>query len=81
MSRLSDELHRLNGLGKLGDIPLVVISRGRRDAQGVQAQQRLAALSTKSAFIVAENSGHNVMFDDPARFAEGVGLVLKMRSE
>ena len=66
-------MRRPHGLGLLGDVPLVVISRGARDPvtgeptqpEWSEAQARLATLSTDSRRVVAENSGHMIQFNEP----------------
>jgi pimeloyl-ACP methyl ester carboxylesterase len=59
----------------LGDLPLIVISRGLLDEEGPQAAQReadhrkdqaaLATLSSAGKQIVARKSGHHVPLDEP----------------
>ena len=61
------------GLGLLGDLPLMVVSRGSRDPatgspiqpEWLAAQDRLLALSTKSVHVVADQSGHMIQFSQP----------------
>lgn len=87
MSKLNEEIARLGGLGRLGDIPLVVVRRGRtealmtpqQNAAWIEAQGRLAKLSTRSEPWVAENSGHNIQYDEPEIVARAVVRVLEMR--
>jgi pimeloyl-ACP methyl ester carboxylesterase len=83
MSRLMEESGKF---GSLGDTPLVVVSRGRPDpgfseAQNqawMEAQARLAALSTRSTRMIAANSGHNVHYDEPAVIAEAVRRIVQL---
>lgn len=59
----------------LGDRPLIVVTRGRPDETGPDADAlekahrqdhaRLAALSTKGKLVIAEQSGHHVQLDQP----------------
>jgi len=73
------------GLGLLGDLPLVVISRGVRDPMNgeptqpewLEAQARLLALSTNSQSVVAERSGHMVQFDQPQIIVDAVRKMLE----
>lgn len=65
--------------GALGDLPLIVIRRGRTmsppneaDLNHRQGQEDLAALSSNSRLIVAENSGHVVPLDEPQVVADAV---------
>lgn len=67
------------GLGLLGDIPLVVISRGVRPQPAwLEAQVRLLALSSNSRGVVAERSGHMIQVDQPQII---VGEVRKLLEE
>ena len=86
MSHLSEELQKFGDLGTLGDKPLLVYTRGKRDPGMDDARTKewhdshawLATLSTRSELIVAENSGHGIMVDRPDLYREGVGKVLAM---
>lgn len=59
----------------LGDIPLVVLVRGRPDDQGPGAQARedehrqeqvaLSGLSRKGRYVIADRSAHHVQLDQP----------------
>ncbi|WP_309629149.1 alpha/beta hydrolase [Brevundimonas sp.] len=69
--------------GILGEMPLIVIRRGRTmsppgeaDLNHQQGQEDLAALSSNSVLIVAENSGHMVPLDEPPVVADAVRRVL-----
>jgi len=61
------------GFGRLGELPLVVVSRGSNDPgtgapvypEWEEAQRRVAALSTNSVRVVAARSGHMVQFTEP----------------
>lgn len=73
------------GFGDVGDIPLVVLRRGRvadppsaQDLAWAQAQARLSKRSTRSALMVAQNSGHDVHVDEPQRIADAVARVREM---
>lgn len=76
------------GFGRLGDMPLAVIRHGRpftgqnahMEDGWTQAQERLAALSTDSILIVAEDSGHAIAQTCPELVAEAIKrIVLKVR--
>jgi pimeloyl-ACP methyl ester carboxylesterase len=66
----------------LGDLPLVVISRGLLDEEGPQAVQReeahrkdqaaLVTLSSAGTQIVAAKSGHHVPLDEPGVVASAI---------
>lgn len=69
--------------GALGDRPLIVIRRGRTmsppseaDLNHRQGQEDLAALSSNSVLIVAENSGHTIPLDEPQVVADAVRRLL-----
>ena len=87
MGGIPEEMARLGGLGRVGDTPLVVVTRGKRDPGMTDAQTaawqaahaRLAGLSTRSLQLTAGNSGHGVHADQPEMFAEAVRQVLAMR--
>jgi len=66
----------------LGDLPLVVISRGLSEEEGPQAVQReeahrkdeatLVTLSSAGRLIVAAKSGHHVPIDEPDVVASAI---------
>jgi pimeloyl-ACP methyl ester carboxylesterase len=68
------------GFGLLGDLPLIVVSRSSRDEatgkatskEWLAAQDRLVALSTNSAHIVAERSGHMIQFGEPELLVDAI---------
>ncbi len=68
------------GLGLLGDLPLMVVSRGSRDPatgsptqpEWLAAQERLAALSTRSVQVVADQSGHMIQFSQPSVIVDAI---------
>ena len=67
------ETQRAGGFGELGDMPLVVVTHGIPltgpqaflEKGWAAAQERLAALSSNSKLIVAEESGHAISLDQP----------------
>jgi pimeloyl-ACP methyl ester carboxylesterase len=67
-----------HGFGTLGDIPLAVVSRGIGTfPEWQEAQRRLAALSTVSTQIVAEQSDHVIQFTEPELI---VGAIRQVRA-
>jgi hypothetical protein len=70
---------QVRSVASLGDLPLVVITAGRSepipgfpaDSEAkyaqvwLELQKELAQLSTKSAHIIAQESGHNIPFEQP----------------
>ena len=68
------------GLGLLGDLPLIVVSRGSRDLatgsptqpEWLAAQDRLLALSTRSVHVVAEESSHMIQFSQPSVIVDAI---------
>jgi len=79
--------NRNNTSYKLGNIPLIVISKGNGGFSGPEAieleQQRLklqndlAHLSTNSKHIVDKNSGHNIHLEDPSTVIGAIKAVLR----
>jgi pimeloyl-ACP methyl ester carboxylesterase len=75
------------GFGRLGDTPLVVVSRGLNDPvtgdqvypEWEEAQKRLAALSTNSVHIVAAGSGHMIQFTEPGVIVNAILRLLENR--
>ena len=71
----------------LGNIPLVVISKGKgsysdlHDSAELEKQRQylqndLAHLSTNSKHIIDKNSGHNIHLEDPETVIEAIKLVI-----
>jgi pimeloyl-ACP methyl ester carboxylesterase len=69
--------HQLSAQYRLGNIPLIVLTRGdggyggRADSLSLETerlklQQKLAALSTNSKWIIDKKSGHNIHLEDPS---------------
>ena len=71
----------------LGNLPLIVISRGLLDEEGPQAVEReekhrkdqaaLATLSSASKQIVAAKSGHHVPLDEPGLVASAIREIIQ----
>lgn len=83
LERLPAEAKRPGGFGQLGDLPLLVVRRGKTeqppseaDASHRRIQENLAKLSTNSALVVAENSGHTIPLDEPEVVAGAVRRML-----
>jgi pimeloyl-ACP methyl ester carboxylesterase len=87
MSKLPEALAKHGGKIDIGKIPLVVVRRGIPDKgmseefnhRWVLAQESLVKRSARAVLLVAEKSGHNVMIDEPTKYAEAVAKVLSMR--
>lgn len=71
----------------LGDIPLVVLSRGNGGYSGladsaaleterIQLQKDLSRLSTNSKIVFDNNSGHNIHLEDPALVIDAIKQVI-----
>jgi pimeloyl-ACP methyl ester carboxylesterase len=77
------------GWTSLGDLPLVVVVRGRPDMGDdpdferawIEANRRLSDLSTNSAVIVADRSGHMVHLDQPNVYVDAVRSVVTAARE
>ena len=62
----ADIFQEVNGLGSLGDMPLIVVSRGEDISDGWgDLQNELAALSTNSTHIIVEGSTHASLIFNP----------------
>jgi pimeloyl-ACP methyl ester carboxylesterase len=69
-----------------GDLPVIVITRGRSDDAGPTAAARetshrtdhakVAALSRRGRHVIAEGSGHHVQLEDPALVIRLIGEIL-----
>ena len=63
----------------LGALPLIVLSRGKdMDAESAASQARYLQLSTNSQHLIAEQSGHRIMIDQPEA---GIAAIVKMVSQ
>ncbi len=79
-------VHRGEPAYMLGDIPLIVLTRGSGGYDGradsaelederLQQQGELAKLSTNSKHIIDYNSGHNIHVEDPATVIDAIRRV------
>jgi pimeloyl-ACP methyl ester carboxylesterase len=60
----------------LGALPMIVLSRGKSmDADSTASQARYLKLSTNSQHLIAENSDHRIMIEQPEA---AVAAILKM---
>jgi len=74
------EMRVAGGFGRLGDVPLIVITHGipftggqaRTTPGWMEGQQRLASLSTNSELLVAKHSGHAIFWDEPELVVDSV---------
>lgn len=81
---IPEEQRRPGGFGKLGDLPVAVVVRGRADVGGDvafeqewhEAHRRLRELSSNSILIVAENSGHMVHIEEPDVYVDAVRRIV-----
>ena len=77
------------GFGHLGDTPLIVITHGIPFTGGraflepgwLAAMERLASLSSDSELIIAEDSGHSIMWDQPELVTEAVRTLISRAEE
>lgn len=72
--RTPQSMRMPGGFGLLGDLPLIVVSRGSRagSKEWTAAQERLVVLSTQGSRIVADRSGHMIQFDEPELVIEAI---------
>lgn len=85
MAQATVEMHSIK---TLGDLPLVVIARDPAMGRDTQAEVRhneeereFAKLSTKSRFIVAERSAHDIPLARPDVVVEAVRSLLKSQGQ
>jgi len=83
-TRLPESMRRPGAWGTLGDLPLIVIRRGKasnppteQDLKHRAGQEALASLSTDSLLIVAANSAHVIPLDEPQVVADAVKRMLE----
>lgn len=86
LDRLPAEMKKPGGFGDLGNLPLIVVRRGKTeqppsetDLRHQRVQENLAKLSTNSTLIVAQNSGHTIPLDEPGVVADAVRRMLGER--
>jgi pimeloyl-ACP methyl ester carboxylesterase len=58
------------------EIPVVVISGGHQPASEIAAHRRMAAASPRGRHLVAEKSGHWIMFDEPEVIVDAVRTLI-----
>lgn len=91
-----DREAQVRDAGDLGNLPLIVLTHGAStlppnaatiagaaDYERIwqELQQDLAALSSQSELIVAEESGHNIMWDQPELVVEAVRRLIDRHAE
>jgi pimeloyl-ACP methyl ester carboxylesterase len=70
---------RARAVTSLGALPLIVLSRGKdQDAKHTAAQTDLLQLSSNSQQLVAEQSGHHIMIDQPDIAVAAIMKVVEM---
>jgi pimeloyl-ACP methyl ester carboxylesterase len=78
---MQESLAQARRVTTLGSVPLIVLSRGLRegsegeDAKWQREQTELLQLSSHSQQLIADKSGHNIQFDQPAA---AVGAIVQM---
>jgi pimeloyl-ACP methyl ester carboxylesterase len=65
----------------LGDVPVVVLSAGARDARWREADARLARASSNGRHIISSHSGHWVHLDDPELVVGAIEDVIRRYRE
>lgn len=77
---LPESLRQAGAVTTLGDLPLVVLSRGRdRNPEWEARQVRLLRLSSAGRRLVAEHSGHLVELDEPDAAVRAILAVVRER--
>jgi pimeloyl-ACP methyl ester carboxylesterase len=79
---IPESLAQVDAVKTFGDLPLIVLSRGRDTDTNWQAMQaKLLQLSSKSEPMIADKSGHNIEIDQPeAAVAAIVKMVGQLRT-
>jgi hypothetical protein len=78
---MQEGLAQAHRVTTLGSVPLIVLSRGLHegsadeDATWQREQSELLQLSSQSQQMFAEQSGHNIQFDQPAA---AVGVIVQL---
>jgi pimeloyl-ACP methyl ester carboxylesterase len=73
-----DSAAQVRATGKLGDIPLVVLTRGRDlNPSWKKLQDDLATLSSNSQHIIASNSAHGIQGDEPELVVDAIRHVVE----
>ena len=77
-----------SGYGTLGDLPLVVIRRGKEasppsedDLSWRGKQEALAKLSTRGELVVAEKAGHVIPYDQPEAVVAAIRRVIDLTAK
>jgi pimeloyl-ACP methyl ester carboxylesterase len=86
LDRLPAEMKKPGGFGNLGDLPLIVVRRGKteqppspEDLRHQRIQENLVKLSKNATLVVAQNSGHTIPLDEPGVVADAVRRMLDAR--
>ncbi len=73
---MSEGAAQARGVTTLGALPLIVLSRGKdMDAESAASQARYLQLSTDSQHLIADQSGHRIMIEQPEA---AVAAIVKM---
>jgi hypothetical protein len=83
LERVGLSMRSSGSLGKLGDLPLVVLTHGQPfpgpfsilEDNWSEGEARLAALSTNSLLIIAKNSNHMIEIDEPGLVVDAIRRV------
>ena len=66
-----------SGSDEFGDVPVVVLSAGARDARWLAADVGLAQSSSNGRHVISSTSGHWVHLDDPELVIEAIRSVIR----
>ncbi len=73
---MSEGAAQARSVTTLGVLPLIILSRGKdMDAESAASQARYLQLSTDSQHLIADQSGHRIMIDQPEA---AVAAIVKM---
>jgi pimeloyl-ACP methyl ester carboxylesterase len=77
LAALPESARQVAETADLDDIPLVVITAGHQPAECRAEHERIAALSSRGAQIIAEGGGHWVHLDHPALVADAIRTMVE----
>jgi pimeloyl-ACP methyl ester carboxylesterase len=70
---MSEGVAQARAVSTLGELPIIVLSRGKgMDDESAASQARYLQLSTKSLHLVADQSDHGIMIEQPKAVVEAI---------
>jgi pimeloyl-ACP methyl ester carboxylesterase len=76
---MSEGVYQARSVTTLGNLPLIVLSRGKgMDHESAASQSRYLQLSTNSLHLVADKSDHGIMIEQPDAVVEAIVKMLEI---